>query len=59
LTYYSGEENDEDDDDEEEEDEEYEYEEKEEEEDTKEPLLQEIWTDRGRCYSYNSQIARP
>jgi hypothetical protein len=51
LTYYS--------DDEEEEEVEDEYEIKEEqEEDTKEPLLREIWTDRGRCYSYNSQIAR-
>lgn len=60
MTYYSGEDDDYDDDEEEEYDEENEYEIREEEEkETKEPLLREIWTDHGRCYSYNSQIARP
>jgi hypothetical protein len=64
LAHYSGEE--------EEEEEEYEeYEEEEEDEenvnekeegpdrDQKEPLLREVWTDFGRCYSYNSQLATP
>jgi hypothetical protein len=60
LTYYSGEENEGEEEEWEEEYEENEYGEKEEQEkDTKEPFLLEIWTDRGRCYSYNSQIARP
>jgi hypothetical protein len=64
LTYYSGDENEEDENEEEyeeeREDEENEHEEEEKtEKDTKEPLLREIWTDCGRCYSYNSQLAEP